>query len=73
MLRQIVVHLGRNEAGTIFVNILETAVDKTPPYEAVASITFHFLSVVRMVLCVKKDAWPGEMLRMSAQVSLMLV
>ena len=44
------------------VTILETAIARAPPYEDLAGITFHFLSVVGMVLCGKKDAWMGEML-----------
>ena len=46
VLRQIVVHL-----------MTHHAVDRAPPNEEVAGITFHVLSVVKMVLCVKKDAW----------------
>ena len=34
---------------------------------------FQFLLVVRIVLCVNKDAWLGVMLRVSVQVSLLLV
>ena len=58
---------------TILVTILEAATDRALPYEELAGITFHFLSVVGMVLGVEKDAWLGEILRVSAQVSLMLV
>ena len=70
VLRQIVVHLDRKDA-PIFLTILETAVDRAPPYEELAGITFHFLSVVGTVLCVNKDAWLGVIPRESAPVSLM--
>ena len=50
----------------LHVTILETAIDRAPPYEELARTTFHFLSVGGMVLGVKKDAWPGEMLRVSS-------
>ena len=38
-LRQIVVHLGRNDA-PVLVTILETAIDRAPPCEELAGITF---------------------------------
>ena len=43
VLRQIVVHLDRNDAPGS--TILETAVDRAPPYEELAGITFQFLLV----------------------------
>ena len=38
----------------MLVTILETTIDRGPPYEALADITFHFLLVAGMVLCVKR-------------------
>ena len=45
--------------------------DRARPHEELVGITFHFLSVVGMVLCAAKDAWLG--LTVSAQVSLLPV
>ena len=47
---------------------LETAVGRAPPYDELAGMTFHFLWVVGMVLCVNKHAWLAITLRVSAPV-----
>ena len=54
VLRQIVVHLGRNVA-PFWYPILETAIDRVPPHEELAGITFHIFSVAGMILCVKDE------------------